>query len=170
MKNRRRKGIKLEGIENHDFDNLSKTAGNARERKRYLAFAHLKDGRNFTETAEMVRVQRRTLMNWVKWFRTQGIKGLKDRHGGGITPYVPSNEYENFKNHVLELQQKRRGGRIRGEDIAQLIKEKYGALPSLSSVYATLKRAGIVWITGRSQHPKSKKSFQIAFKKNLVTS
>ncbi len=48
---RRRKGKLLEGIDKYDFDKLSKTRGNYRERRRYLAFAHIREGKNFTETA-----------------------------------------------------------------------------------------------------------------------
>ena len=50
---------------------------------------------------------------------------------------------------VLEIQNNRSGGRIRGKDVADLIEEKYGITPSKSSVYETLKKIGLVWITGR---------------------
>jgi transposase len=38
---------------------------------------------------------------------------------------------------------------------------------SLRSVYNTLQRVGLVWITGRSQHPKANLEAQEAFKKTL---
>ena len=83
---RGRKSKPLEGLSQHNFEGLLKTQGNPRERRRYLAFAHLQDGKNFTEAAMMVKVQLRTLMNWVQNFRKQGIEGLKDLPGRGAKP------------------------------------------------------------------------------------
>ena len=162
---RGRKARLLEGIENYNFDKLSRSRGNNRERRRYLAFAHIREGKSFTETAERVRVDLRTLMNWVERFRKRGIEGLKDKYGGGAKPHIRASEYEAFRKSVLDLQKGRLGGRIRGADIQNLIESQYGTRPAKSTVYDILKRAGLVWITGRSRHPKSDKQAQEAFKK-----
>ena len=164
---RGRKAEIIEGIVQYDFDKLSKTQGNSRERKRYLAFAHISEGKSFTETAAAIRVELRTLMNWVKRFRIQGIEGLKDQPGRGAKSYLPENERAAFKQAVLELQQKRSGGRVRGSDVLALMKDKYNVEPTLSTVYNTLKRANLVWITGRSIHPKADVEAQENFKKNF---
>ena len=166
---RGRKAIQIEGIQQYDFDKLAKTEGNARERRRYVAFAHIREGKTFTETAIAVRVKLRTLMNWVKRFRTQGLEGLKDRPGRGAKPYLPEEHRLAFRQAVLELQENRKGGRIRGNDILELMKTKYGVNPSLRTVYDTLKRAELVWITGRSIHPKADLEAQEAFKKTSET-
>lgn len=164
---RGRKAEIIEGITQYDFDKLSNTQGNSRERKRFLAFAHISEGKSFTEAAAAIRVELRTLMNWVKRFRLQGIEGLKDQPGRGAKPYVPEKERATFKQAVLELQQKRSGGRVRGSDVLALMKEKYNIEPTLSTVYNTLKRANLVWITGRSIHPKADVEAQENFKKNF---
>ena len=163
---RGRKAGAIKGLEQYDFDKLSKTQGNSRERKRYLAFAHIRDGKNFTETAAAIRVKLRTLMNWVQRFRAQGIDGLTDQSGRGAKPCISPKDRAAFKQSVLELQQKRSGGRIRGSDVLALMKEKYNVEPTLSTVYNTLKRADLVWITGRSIHPKADVEAQENFKKN----
>ena len=80
---RGRKAGAIKDLEQYDFDKLSKTQGNSRERKRYLAFAHIRDGKTFTEAAAAIRIKLRTLMNWVKRFKEQGIDGLVDRAGRG---------------------------------------------------------------------------------------
>jgi transposase len=49
------------------------------------------------------------------------------------------------------------------------MKTKYGIDPSLATVYNTLKRADLVWITGRSIHPKADLEAQEAFKKTSPT-
>lgn len=163
---RGRKAEAIKGLAQYDFDKLSKTQGNPRERKRYLAFAHICDGKSFTEAAAAIRIRLRTLMNWIKRFRAQGIEGLTDRPGRGSKPCLPQTDRVAFKQAVLELQQKRSGGRIRGADVLALMKEKYNVEPTLSTVYNTLKRVDLVWITGRSIHPKADLEAQEDFKKN----
>lgn len=166
---RGRKATQIEGIERYDFDKLAKTEGNARERRRFLAFAHIREGKTFTETAFAIRVKLRTLMNWVKRFKTEGLEGLKDKSGRGAKPFLPAEHRTAFREAVLELQEKRKGGRIRGSDVLELMKTKYGVNPSLRTVYDTLKKADLVWITGRSIHSKADLETQEAFKKTSET-
>ena len=166
---RGKKAAKIEGIEQHDFDKLAKTEGSPRERRRYLAFAHIREGKTFTETAAYVRVELRSLMRWVRKFRMEGLEGLKDKAGRGAKPLIPLEHQAAFKQAVLDLQEKRTGGRIRGKDILELMQRKYGIDPTLKTVYNSLKRAGLVWITGRSIHPKADLEAQEAFKKTFET-
>ncbi|MFL6714866.1 MAG: helix-turn-helix domain-containing protein [Burkholderiaceae bacterium] len=35
---------------------------------RYIALAHLKDGKNVTDVADALRVTRHSVMRWLKWF------------------------------------------------------------------------------------------------------
>ena len=162
---RGRKAAQIKGIQQYDFDKLAKTEGNARERRRFLAFAHIREGKTFTETAIAIRVKLRTLMNWIKQFKHEGIQGLKDKAGRGAKPFLPEEHRQAFRQAVLELQKNRVGGRIRGSDVLELMRMKYGVDPSLRTVYDTLKRAELVWITGRSIHPKADLEAQEAFKK-----
>jgi transposase len=84
-----------------------------------LAFAHIYDGKSFTESAAAIRIKMRTLMNWIKRFKALGIHGLTDRAGRGVKPCISPEDRAVF-------QQKRSGGRIRGgADVLALIKEKY---------------------------------------------
>jgi len=59
----KKKRLRIEGLDVHNFDKLIRSAKNSREQRRYLAFAHIKDGKTFTESAKMVRVSLRSLMN-----------------------------------------------------------------------------------------------------------
>jgi transposase len=68
---------------------------------------------------------------------------------------------------VLRLGANRKGGRIRGKDVVELLEKQFNVKSSLRSVYNTLQRVGLVWITGRSQHPKANLEAQEAFKKTL---
>lgn len=166
---RGRKAAQIEGIERYDFDKLASTESNARERRRFVAFAHIREGKTFTESALAVRVKLRTLMNWVKRFKTEGLEGLKDKPGRGAKPFLPVEDLAAFRQVVLELREKRKGGHIRGSDVLELMKTKYGVNPSLKTVYDTLKRAELVWITGRLIHPKADLEAQEDFKKTSET-
>lgn len=163
---RGRKAAQIEGIEQYDFDVLATTVGNPRERRRFLAFAHIREGKTFTEAASAVRVKLRSLMRWVASFRKEGLEGLKDKPGRGMKPLIHAEHQAAFRQAVLELQANRRGGRIRGTDVLALMKTKYGVDPTLKTVYNTLKRADLVWITGRSIHPKADLEAQETFKKS----
>lgn len=101
---RGRKAAQIAGIQQYDFDKLAKTEGNARERRRVMAFAHIREGKTFTETVLAIRVKLRTLMNWVKQFKNEGVEGLKDKEGRGAKPFLPEEHHLAFRQAVLELQ------------------------------------------------------------------
>ena len=166
---RGRKAAQIERIEQYDFDKLAKTEGSPRERRRFMAFAHLREGKIFTEAAASVRVQLRSLMRGVKRFRTKGLEGLKDKTGRGAKSLIPSEHRVAFRQAVLELQEKRIGGRIRGKDVLELMQTKYGIDPTLKTVYNTLKKVDLVWITGRSIRPNADLEAQEALKKTSET-
>lgn len=155
----------INGIDKYDFAKLARSEGTPRERRRFLAFAHLQDGRRPIEVARMVKVFPQTINTWINKYRKEGIDGLREKPGRGAKPYISEEEYDNLRELVEQLQKKREGGRIRGCDIGDLIEREFGRRPSRSTIYKTLNRAGLVWITGRSQHPKADIKAQEAFKK-----
>ena len=82
---------------------------------------------------------------------------------------MPYSEEGAFRKAVLDLQDKKKGGRIKGTDILKLMEEKFSVRCSLKSVYNALRRIDLVWISGRSKHPKSDPKAQEAFKKTSNT-
>ena len=114
---RDRKAKPIEGLDKHDFDKLARSEGSASERKRFLAFAHIKEGKSFSEVARMIRVEPRTVIVWVKNFRKFGIEGLRQQKGAGAKRLI-SKEIEKMVSRTVDEMQKRRcGGRIRGLDV-----------------------------------------------------
>lgn len=162
---RGRPALPVKRLEQYDFVKLASTVGTPRERRRFLAFAHIQDGKTFSEAARIIKVAPRTVIVWAQKFRKDGIEALKEKPGRGAKRHIPEQAYEALRSEVERLQKNRKGGRIRGQDINDLIAKKYGKRLTQSCLYNTLKRAGLSWITGRSQHPKADEEAQATFKK-----
>ena len=56
------------------------------------------------------------------------------------------------------------GGRITAKNIKQLLTDKFDGNYSDSGVYSLLDRLNIVWISGRSKHPRSSEEAILTFK------
>lgn len=154
-----------EGFDVENFGKLAKREPNARVRLRLMGLAHLQEGHSITETAKMCRVERSTIYDWLYRFKQGGITALKDQEGRGLKPKLPPDQYQAFREAVLELQNKRSGGRIKGLDVMRLMQEKLGITCSLDTVYRALAKVDLVWISARSKHPKTDFFAQDAFKK-----
>jgi transposase len=157
-----------EELKKHDFTKLYKSAKHPREKNRFLALSHFKEGKAPREIAELLRVTRNTVYTWIRNFKTHGIEGIKEKPGRGKKSFIPDNETAAFRAAVLELQEGRSGGVIIGKDVLQLMQDKYGIKCSLKSAYNHLKRARLVWISARSRHPNANPEAQEEFKKNFA--
>ena len=160
--------IPKELLEKCDFTKLYKSSKHPREKNRFLALSHFKEGKTPREIAALLRVTRNTVYAWIRNFKTDGIDGLKEKPGRGKKAFIPDSETAAFRSAVLELQAGRSGGVIIGKDVLQLMKDKYGIKCSLKSAYNHLKRARLVWISARSRHPNSNPEEQEEFKKNFA--
>jgi transposase len=154
-------------INEYDFGALAKQERNARARLRLIGLAHLKDGNSITATAKMCRVGRSTVYDWLNRFEQEGLEGLQEKEGRGRKSKLSKEQHQVFKEAVLELQNRRPGGRIRGLDVMNLMQEKLGIECSLDTVYRALAKVDLVWISARSKHPKTDPIAQEAFKKTL---
>ena len=157
----------LEKNQTHNFKQLAKRASDPREKIRLLAFAHMQDGKSPREAAEAVKVTRNAVYVWLRKFKQNGLIGLKEKGGRGAKLKIPMSESEAFRNAVLELQKGRSGGRIKGQDVLDIMKSKFGVTCTKRSVYNYLKRANLVWVSARSQHPNADPLKQEEFKKNF---
>lgn len=149
-----------------DFFQLAKREPHPRVRIQLLALGHLQSGKTKTDVVNMFRITFPTLRAWMLRFIAEGINGLKLQQGRGRKRKLSVEQEELFKRQVEELQKNRKGGRIRGQDIQILLKEKFCVDHALPSVYHVLERCGFSWISARSRHPKSDPEAQEDFKKN----
>jgi len=163
MKGRKAKLPKV--LFDYDFASIAKREPHARTRQRFFILSHLKAGVIITEISKLFRVSRSTIYDWLKRLEAEGLKGLREKKGRGAHLKLPLEQHEAFKQSVLELQHNRNGGRIRGEDVLHLMQEKFGVNCSIDTAYRTLARVNLVWISGRSMHPKANSESQEDFKK-----
>lgn len=154
-----------EGFAHYNFGKLAKKEPHARVRMRLLGLAHLQDGKTITATAQICRVERSTVHDWIDRFKKGGIEALQEKQGRGAKPKLPRDQHMVFRESVLELQNRKCGGRIKGMDVMKLMQEKLGIECSLDTVYRALATVDLVWISARSKHPKTDLGAQDTFKK-----
>jgi transposase len=142
-----------------------------RYRMRYIALASLKDGKNFTEVAD-VRVTRHSVMRWLKWFAFREVDRLAGTPRYWGTQRRSKAQEEAFRQAVEQRQDSRGNGRGRGEDIRQLLSEQFAVAYRLNGVYDVLKRLDMAWISARSigphADPVKQTGFQTVFSALLV--
>jgi transposase len=157
----------LQRMQQVDFDRLARQEANGRRRLRLIALAHLKEGKNCTEVAHALRVTRHTVMRWVQWFSSGGMQRLAGLPHDWSTQRLPQAQEEAFRQAVEQLQRQRGGGRVRGEDIRQLLQQQFATAYSLNGVYHLLKRLNMTWVCARAVSPQANPVAQAAFKKKL---
>jgi transposase len=123
-----------------DFDLLARREQNARRRLRLLALAHLKEGKSCTEVADALRVTRHAVMRWVNWFCSGGMERLAGMPHDWSTQRLPKSYEDAFRQAVERIRRERGAGRVRGEEIRQLLAEQFDVEYSLNGVYQLLKR------------------------------
>lgn len=163
-----RKAFVPDSIHDHDFGNLVKTEKDPRARLRMLGMLHLQEGATVTYTAKILKVRKATVRDWIKAFTTQGLRGLYDQHRSGRKANIPEEAEANLVSDIQALQNERKGGRVKGLDIIEMIEKKYNVTYSLNGVYTLLHRIGMSWVSARSKHPRSKTEEQELFKKNFA--
>lgn len=152
-----------------DFFELAKKTRHPKVHIRLLALGHLKTGKRRKEIAEMFQITTETIKQWVRKFVEIGLEALQEVPGRGRKRKLSQDKEEDFKQSLEKLQDERPGGRVRGEDVRVLLKEKFSADYALPSVYHVLERCGFSWISARSKHPKAdavaQEDFKMSFKK-----
>jgi transposase len=156
-----------EELKQYDFVELYRKEQNPRLKIRYLGLSYLKDGKRLMEVSKLIHVTYETIASWVKKVESRGISVLADKPKSGRSRKFPKSKLPEFKNEVLQLQATRLGGRIIAKDVKQLIEEKYNCQCCIATVYNLLAAAGLVWITGRSSHPKLDIGAQEEYKKTF---
>lgn len=157
-----------ETLYEHDFTDLARRELDGRVRVRLLALAHLQEGKTPRDIGAMLKVHEKTVLKWIRRYRARGVEGMAEQPGRGAKRRLKAAQEPALKALLAEAQAARRGGRLRGEEIRALVAEHFAVEYSLSGLYVVLHRAGLSWISARSQHPQRDPQAQEAFKKTSL--
>lgn len=150
---------------NEDLISLCRSEPIAQVRMRYIGLSHIQEGESIDAVAKMVRASPRAVTNWISRYKKGGLDALKNQKGRGAKSKLPKHMEDKFREIINSKQEARSGGRLRGEDIREILKNDFKISCSLTTTYDILKRAGMSWITSRSKHPKQSQEVQDLFKK-----
>ncbi len=154
-------------IQGYDFLSTYKVERDSRIKIRLQALHHLQNGKIIKEVSEMTLYEERCVRHWLQMFVLFDYEGLIEKCGRGRKPRLETTKENIFKEQVDELQESKQGGRITVYDIQELLADEFNCCYSRSGVYALLDRLNIVWISGRSKHPKHSQEAIDQFKKNF---
>jgi len=154
-------------LDQHDFAVLARKELDGRVRLRLLALAHLREGKRPRPVGAMLKVHEKTVLKWLRRFRSAGVAGLAEQPGGGAKRRLRTAQEAELKALVARAQAHRAGGSLTGLEIRRWVAEQFGVRYSLSGLYHVLHRAGLSWISARSKHPQRDPDAQEAFKKTL---
>jgi transposase len=141
-------------IQEYDFKSEYKRERNPLIKIKFLALHHLQSGRLLKDVADTILYDEKAVREWLRRFVDFDYEGLIERNGRGQKPRLPKEREEEFKDELDKLHEEKNGGRVMVEDIRKLLLEKFDCNYSRRGVYTLLDRLNIVWITGRSKHPK----------------
>lgn len=149
-----------------DFEILYKKMGQQKYGIRLLALWKIQSGISETSVCELLHKTHATIRKWRRTYEQEGLEALlRIRSGRGRKSRLLKTE--TLKKDIETLQEKRNGGRIRCQDIVEMVAQKYGVRYSHSGMYHILNRLNFSWITSRSKHPKQNSEAQEMFKKKF---
>ncbi len=141
-------------IQEYDFLLEFKREKNPLIKIKLQALHHLQNGKGLQETSDIVLYDVQAVRSWIRRFVDFDYEGLIEKKGRGQKPRLPKEKEEEFKDALDALYDSKNGGRVKVDDIQKLLLDKFDCNYSRSGVYTLLDRINIVWITGRSKHPK----------------
>ena len=145
---------------------LARSQINARMRIRVQAIVLAKQGRTAEEIAEILDASRRPVQEWVRRYNQASVEGLQHRSGQGRREKLSPQEREGLCERIEAGP--RRDDQVctlRGRDFQRILRQEFGKLYRLSSVYALLHRLGYSCLMPHPKHRKMDLQAQEAFKK-----
>ena len=149
----------------YDYAKLARSESNPKNRVRLLAMANIKKGMSLQAIGMVLQVHWKTIQQWLYRFRKEGISGLYVR-ATKPKPTKLGPEIEKWISKFMEnLYSSSVGGRITGKQLHSLVSKEFSVSCTLKTIYNTLHRLNLSWISCRSKHPKSDDEVQELYKK-----
>jgi len=149
-----------------DFESLYKKRGQQKYGIRLLALWKIQSGMSETDVCTFLNKTHNTIRHWRQLYESGGLDSLLSLRPGRGRKSLYEND-DQIKQDIMELKDQRTGGRIRCQDILEMVAQKHGVYYSQPGMYHVLERLGFSWITSRSRHPKQDPEVQEAFKKKF---
>jgi transposase len=125
-----------------------------RDRLRFVLLALR--GWEALDIAEALSSNRRTVQAWVYRYRDGGIAHLTPRKARGARPLLPPEQHEAFRQRIINgPRESDEVCTLRGRDAQQILREEFGVVYKLSSVYELMHRLGLSCLKPRPRHEDS---------------
>jgi len=154
-------------IQDYDFLATYKVERDPRIKIKLQALHHLQKGKSIQEVSEITLYAAKAVKSWLEDFVDFDYEGLIERPGRGRKPRLPPEKEEDFKLKLTELQDSKSGGSVGAKEIQSLLADEFDCSYALSGVYSLLDRLNLVWISGRSIHPKTSQEAINLFKETF---
>jgi len=142
-----------------------------REYKRYQAMYAYFSGMTLTEVSRVYMINRTTLSEWYKRYKSEGLEGLKDRKIEGRPSRLNEEERAKLKEMILKRTPAEEGFRANYNWTAKLIgkyiKREYGLSYSIRGITGMLKRMGLSYTRPTYVLAKADKQKQEEFRKEF---
>lgn len=161
--------IEREDLSVEDLRQLSGCVKDVHVLRRLLAIALVLEGASRKGAAESCGMDRQTLRDWVHRYNADGVEGLKNRHGGGVTPRLTVEQMAQLATWVEVGPDPEKDGvvRWRRADLARRIEVEFGIKVHERTVGTYLAKLGFRRMSVRPEHPKADVQAQATFKKTL---
>ena len=151
--------MKLSEREAGDVAELTRRArseSDALQRDRYRAVLLALEGEEAVKIAKMLGRSRRSVQDWVYWYRDGGIDELLPGKSPGRPTKLPREREAELKAR-LDAGPKPQDGvcTLRGKDVVSILEREFGVKYSLDGAYDLLERLGYSCLTPRPRHEKS---------------
>ena len=151
-----------------DLRSWALSAETMRERKRGLAIAHVMEGMTRAEAGRVTEQSEQAVKDAIKRFNAEGVTGLKDRPRTGRPRKLDADGRQKLHDIALagpDVETEHLSAYTR-EDLAGIVKEKWGVTYAVTSIGRLLKESGLSRQKMRPSHLKKDPEAVAAFLKN----
>ena len=107
----------------------------------------MKTGKTLTQAADTLFVGKPVVKRCLKNFFSKGLKGLEDKPRSGRPTRLAAAHHKDLITLIEASYTSASGGRLTGQDIANLIEEKWQVRYTVNGVYELLKSLKMSWGT-----------------------
>ncbi len=160
--------IELRGdFSSDELRRLARSSRDAKQVRRLLALAAIRDGGSRTEAARIGGVGLQIVRDWVLRFNAEGPEGLIDRKAPGKAPTLNAEQRAALARAVEDGPEPWRDGVVRWRliDLVQWLWEEFAVSVSETTVGRELRALGFRKLSARPRHYAQDPEAMEAFKK-----